>query len=85
VVDVKLGIRPEYVRLVPPSTSGSLPAEVLRWQDLGTSVLVTAQCAGQVLRARLPLGEAVVRPGDAVHVQVLNAHSCFYKDEEWVA
>ena len=33
------------------ATPGSLPAEVLRWQDLGTSVLVTARCAGEVVRA----------------------------------
>ncbi len=83
--ELKLGIRPEYVRLVPAATPGSLPAEVLRWQDLGTSVLVTARCAGEVVRARLPLGEAVVQPGDGVHLSVLSAHSCFYKAEELVA
>lgn len=83
--ELKLGIRPEYVRVVPALTAGSLPAEVLRWQDLGTSVLVTARCAGEVVRARLPLGEVVMQAGDVVHLQVLSAHSCFYKDEEWVA
>ena len=83
---VKLGIRPEYLGVHTQATQGSLPARVLRWQDLGTSGLVTAECAGEVMRVRMATGTvSPPQAGQTVHLQVLGPHSCFYVNEELVA
>ena len=53
--DLKLGVRPEYISVHDQAAEGCLPAQVLRWQDLGTSGLLTAQCGSAILRlAHLP-------------------------------
>ena len=90
-----LGIRPEYVTLHPPGTPGTLAATVRRVQDIGTYTVVTcdsvdtgaAPGAGvQSVKVRLP-GEAVLPAvGEAIGLQVRNAHTCFYgPNEELVA
>jgi glycerol transport system ATP-binding protein len=83
--ELRLGIRPEYVGVSAAPQSNTLPAQVLRWQDLGTSYLMTAQCEGETLRVRLPLDHESLQPGQSVHLQVLGAHTCFYKNEELLA
>ena len=83
--DLKLGVRPEYIRLHAQTAEGCLPAQVLRWQDLGTSGLLTAQCGGEVLRVRLSPEHAAPSVGSTVYLQVLGAHSCFYEREELIA
>ena len=83
--ELRLGIRPEYVGVSAAPQSNTLPAQVLRWQDLGTSYLMTAQCEGEILRVRLPLDHESLQPGQSVHLQVLGAHTCFYKNEELLA
>lgn len=81
---IKVGIRPEYVDVHAQAIDNSLPAQVERVQDLGTSVLMTMQCAGQVVKARLPLNFQRFEVGSNVHIQLLGKHTCFYHDEELV-
>jgi glycerol transport system ATP-binding protein len=81
---LKLGIRPEYLRLVLAQTPGALPFTADKLQDLGTHGMLTASAAGQVVKARLGLGQPLPAVGDTVWLQVLDAHSCFYRDEELV-
>jgi glycerol transport system ATP-binding protein len=50
---LKLGIRPEFVRLSQEGGAGAVNARVLRAQQLGNYQLVTAQCDGNVFNARL--------------------------------
>ncbi len=83
--DLKLGVRPEYISLHAQAAEGCLPAQVLRWQDLGTSGLLTAQCGSELLRVRLSPEHAPPTVGQTVYLQVLGAHSCFYEREELIA
>ncbi len=78
---LKLGIRPEYISVHQQAGEGCLPAQVLRWQDLGTSGLLTAQCGNEVLRVRLSPEHTALQVGQTVHLQVLGSHSCFYDNE----
>ncbi|AMG89219.1 ABC transporter ATP-binding protein [Bordetella bronchiseptica] len=81
---VKLGVRPEYLRLVAPHTPGALPVRVARVQDVGTYALLGAEFESNALRARLPLDAALPGAGDTVWLAVLNRHTCFYRDEELI-
>ncbi|NDC61211.1 MAG: ABC transporter ATP-binding protein [Betaproteobacteria bacterium] len=84
--NLKLGIRPEYLNVHDQAAHDCLPARVLRWQDLGTSGLLTTECAGEVVRVRMAASNsAVPMVGQTVHLQVLGPHTCFYDNEEWVA
>ena len=83
--DLKLGIRPEYLRLVGPGTAGALPAQVAQVQDIGTYVLVTAVIGTHFLKARLTPEQPRPRTGEQVWLQVLGAQTCFYKNEELLA
>src|SRR5688500_9829347 len=40
--DIKLGVRPEYVRLAAQGMPGALPAQVTQLQDIGTYLMLTA-------------------------------------------
>jgi glycerol transport system ATP-binding protein len=82
--ELKLGIRPEYLRLVPGEAPGALPFTADKLQDLGTHVMLTASAAGQVVKARLGPGQALPAVGAPVWLQVLDAHSCFYRNDELV-
>jgi glycerol transport system ATP-binding protein len=82
--EVKLGIRPEYVALVPPKTSGALPMTISQVQDVGTHVILTASIAGQSIKARLPADAAQWKQGESVWLKVLGEHTCIYKNEEIV-
>ncbi|WP_313066076.1 ABC transporter ATP-binding protein [Achromobacter animicus] len=81
---VKLGVRPEYLRVTDPGTAGAVPMRVERVQDVGTYTLLVADYEGTPVRARL--GSNVVAGGkDAtVWLSVLNPHTCFYRDEELI-
>jgi len=82
---LKLGIRPEYIAVLIAPAEGCLPAQVLRWQDLGTSGLLTTQCAGEVLRVRLANHSEAPAVGQTVYLQVLSIHTCFYEQEALIA
>jgi len=83
--DLKLGIRPEYVFLAQAQAPGALPAEVVRAQDIGTHLMLTAQVNGTLLKARLAPDTQVPLTGSTAWLHVLGEHSCFYKNEELVA
>ncbi|MGE8701866.1 MAG: ABC transporter ATP-binding protein [Achromobacter sp.] len=81
---VKLGVRPEYLRVADAGAAGAVPMRVERVQDVGTYTLLVADFEGTPVRARL--GSNVVAGGkDAtVWLTVLNPHTCFYRDEELI-
>jgi glycerol transport system ATP-binding protein len=83
--DLKLGVRPEYISVHDQAAEGCLPAQVLRWQDLGTSGLLTTQCAGEVVRVRLANHSETPQVGQTVYLQVLSIHTCFYEQEALIA
>ena len=82
--DIRLGIRPEYVKLVNAETTGSLVATVSQVQDVGTHVMLSATVQGHTLKARLSPDAAQLSQGDLVWLQVMSEHTCFYKNEEIV-
>jgi glycerol transport system ATP-binding protein len=83
--DLKLGIRPEYVRCAGSSFEGALAMQVQQVQDVGTHFIVTASLQGQVFKARLAMMAEPFIVGSTVWCQVLNDKSCFYRNEEIVA
>jgi len=87
--DIKLGIRPEYVTVAQTQsqmqTQGYLPMRVVQVQDVGTHFIVTAEHEGQRVKARLSVDAPAVQVGHVAWLQVLGAHTCFYKNEEIVA
>lgn len=84
--DIKLGIRPEYVEVVAPNTSGALAMTVAKLQDVGTHLMLTATLAAQgvqhTLKARLSPDAGEWATGDTVWLKVMGEHTCFYKNEE---
>ena len=83
--DLKLGIRPEYVRCAGDSFEGAIAMQVVQVQDVGTHFIVTASLQGQVFKARLAMMAEPFAAGSTVWCQVLNDKSCFYRNEEIVA
>jgi glycerol transport system ATP-binding protein len=83
--DFTLGVRPEYVRIASSGETGSLPAQVVKAQDIGTYWLVTATGGDAVIRARLSPEAVVPAAGDKVWLNVVGTHTCFYKNEELIA
>lgn len=49
-----LGIRPEFVRIVPRATPGALSARVEEVSDRGSHRLATARLGGRTVRVRVP-------------------------------
>ena len=80
--NIKLGIRPEYVTVVPAHSSGALMMTVCQVQDVGTYVLLVAQFAGCTVKARLSPDTEKLSCGDAVWLKLMGEHTCFYRDEE---
>jgi glycerol transport system ATP-binding protein len=79
-----LGIRPEYLALTEVDAPDGMPAVIERVQDVGTYTLLTARIGEHAVKARLPAGTAAPQAGSTVGLQVLGAHTCFYKNEELV-
>ncbi|WP_374566277.1 ABC transporter ATP-binding protein [Ideonella sp.] len=82
---LKLGIRPEYLAIAAADAPRGLPATVTQVQDIGTYVLVTCRAGEQTLKARLAPDAVIPSAGDAIRLQVLGNHTCFYSNEELVA
>ncbi|MGE8676836.1 MAG: ABC transporter ATP-binding protein [Achromobacter kerstersii] len=78
---VKLGVRPEYLRVTEPGAAGAVPMRVERVQDVGTYTLLVADFEGTAVRARLGSNIVPVAAGGTVWLSVLNPHTCFYRDE----
>ncbi len=82
--EIQLGIRPEYLAVVPADATGALPMTVSQVQDVGTHIVLSATHAGVTVKARLPLDAAQWVRGDTVWLQVVGEHTCYYKNEEIV-
>jgi len=82
---LQIGVRPEYLERTAPGEAGALPCKVLRVQDLGTSLMLAAEVAGQVLRARFDPDAQLPASGDTVWLRILGEHTCFYQNEELLA
>ncbi|WP_338619391.1 ABC transporter ATP-binding protein [Achromobacter sp. E1] len=78
---VKLGVRPEYLRLAEAGAPGAVPMRVERVQDVGTYTLLVADFEGTAVRARLGSNIVTEGKGATVWLSVLNPHTCFYRDE----
>ncbi len=83
--ELKLGIRPEYLALAQAHVPGAVRATVTLVQDVGTHTMLSAKVGEVVLKARLQPGVRLPSVGEEVWLQVLDAHTCYYKDEELVA
>ncbi|QVQ27915.1 ABC transporter ATP-binding protein [Achromobacter deleyi] len=81
---VKLGVRPEYLKVTEPGTPGAVPMRVERVQDVGTYTLLVADFEGTPVRARLGSNIVHAAAGETVWLSVLNPHTCFYRDEELI-
>jgi glycerol transport system ATP-binding protein len=82
----KLGVRPEYVTLAETNAAGAVQGTVTQAQDIGTYWLLTATLGGgEIVRARLPLGQEIPNVGERVWLGIVGSHTCYYKDEELVA
>jgi glycerol transport system ATP-binding protein len=81
---LKLGVRPEFVAVVPEQTPGALPMTVTTAQDVGTHVMLSAHLAGHALKARLPADSPRWVTGDTVWLKVMGENTCFYLNEEIV-
>ena len=78
---VKLGVRPEYLRVTDAGAAGAVPVRVDRVQDVGTYTLLVADFEGTPVRARLGSNVVPAAAGGTVWLSVLNPHTCFYRDE----
>ena len=83
--NITLGIRPEYLMVVPANTAGSLQTTVTQVQDVGTHIILSASIGNQTIKARLSADAGPFTKGNKVWLQVLSKHTCIYKNEEIVA
>lgn len=82
---LKLGVRPEYLSVCESGSAGSVAARVVRVQDIGTHLMLTASVGENVLKARLnPEQLGGLSVGSTVWLQLVGPHSCFYVNEELV-
>jgi glycerol transport system ATP-binding protein len=82
---LKLGVRPEYVQVGLEENLASVPATVVKVQDVGTHQMLTAQVGGEhLLKVRVAQDQALPAAGATVWLQVLGDHTCFYRDEALV-
>ncbi len=80
-----IGIRPEYLRIVAPDAEGAVPARVVRVQDIGTHALLTAEVGALSLKLRSDVAATLPSVGDPVWLQLIDAHTCYYQDEQLIA
>jgi len=83
--ELKLGVRPEYVAQTEAGDPAALLFNVTMIQDIGTHVMLTASIDEHIIKARLGPASSVPRAGDAVWLQVMGPHTCFYLNDELVA
>jgi len=80
--ELKAGIRPEYLAQAAPGQPGALQCTVTQVQDIGTYQMLTAQVGGQPLKARFSPEAQLPAAGEPIWLQALNAHTCYYQNEE---
>ncbi|WP_417276989.1 ABC transporter ATP-binding protein [Castellaniella sp.] len=79
-----LGIRPEYLQVHAQPAADTVPATVQWVRHLGTSQLLSAQVQGLNIKAHLPVDAPAPAAGADIHVTLLDAHTCFYQNEELI-
>ncbi len=79
---IKLGIRPEYLKLVAAQSAGALPMIISMVQDVGTHCILSAKLAEHTVKSRLQAGLHRFAVGDTVWLQVMSDHTCIYQNEE---
>jgi len=67
--ELRLGIRPEFLRRVPEGTPSSVRVEVTQVEDLGRHKLATARLGTQSLKVRLPEEERLA-PGETCWLEL---------------
>jgi ABC-type sugar transport system ATPase subunit len=78
-IDVRLGIRPEYVRVLPSGTSGAVKAHVLRRSiTIGGQLLLTLAVGKTRLKAKLAPERAHVS-GNEVAIECPLQHAVFFR------
>ena len=82
---LQVGVRPEYLALAEPNQAGALPCTVVQVQDIGTYLMLTAKVGEHTLKARFTPETRLPSAGDAVWLQVLGEHTCFYQNEQLLA
>ncbi len=83
--NLKLGIRPEYLRIANGQQAGTVAATVRQVQDIGTYVLLTCAVGPEIVRVRLSPESKRPAANDVVQLHLLDTHTCFYRDEELVS
>ena len=81
---LKIGIRPEYLRIAPAHAPGAVPTTVMQVQDVGTHSMLSAQAGDTLLKARLSADAMPPQVGATVWLKVLDTHTCYYRNEELV-
>ncbi|MFY0564111.1 ABC transporter ATP-binding protein [Archangium lansingense] len=67
--ELRLGIRPEFLRRVPEGTPSSVRVEVTQVENLGRHKLATAKLGAQALKVRLPEEERLA-PGESCWLEL---------------
>jgi glycerol transport system ATP-binding protein len=81
--ELTLGIRPEFVELLPAAADGAVAMEVVAVQHLGTHQLVTAQLGDRQVCARVD-EERQVATGPA-WLRLVGPHTQYFAGEERIA
>jgi glycerol transport system ATP-binding protein len=82
--DLTLGIRPEYLEIVPPQTPESVAFEVDRVQDIGIYFLVACRRGDATLKVRMGPEKSIPASGQTVGLRLISDRTCFYRNEELV-
>jgi multiple sugar transport system ATP-binding protein len=82
--EVRLGIRAETITLVEEGTAAAVPAVVQVYEPLGSSVLLTTELGGQVVKIQAP-ARFRAEPGDQVWLRLDQEHQRWFDPETALA
>lgn len=77
--NVKIGIRPEFVKVIDEATANSYLCDVCDVENLGTYKILTLELGQQKIKARI--SEDQVVPVDKAHITFPQEHLKLYVDE----
>jgi glycerol transport system ATP-binding protein len=80
-----LGIRPEYLRVLPQAGLGGVPGIVQWARPIGTSQLLSIRVGDRSVKAHIAPDAQTPASGAEVQLALLDDHTCFYRDEELIA
>jgi ABC-type sugar transport system ATPase subunit len=66
--EVKLGLRPEHLRIAPPGQGGGIPGRVRFLEPVGSDLYLTVEAGGTTVQVRTD-PDAAVQPDDNVTLQ----------------